>query len=90
MLRVLADALIAADNRDVTLLVVLDLLAASDCVDYIILPQRHQQNFGVISVFLQWLISFLSDRTQQTIYDGRLSAIQRSAGVCSRLSPLYH
>jgi len=39
MLRVLADALIAADNRDVTLLVVLDLLAASDCVDHIILPQ---------------------------------------------------
>jgi len=60
-----------------------------------ILLQRLQQNCGLIGAVLQWLTSFLSGRTQQMIYDGRLSAIQRMwygvpQGVCSRLFALHH
>jgi len=36
-----------------------------------------EQNFGLMDAVLQWLTSFLSGWTQQMMYDGRLSAIQR-------------
>ena len=77
MLRVLSDALTAADNRQVTLLGMLDLSAAFDCVDHLILLQRLERNFGLTDAVLQWMTSFLTGRTQQVIYDGRLSAIQQ-------------
>ena len=77
MLRVLSDALTAADNRQVTLLGMLDLSAAFDCVDHLILLQRLERNFGLTGAVLQWMTSFLTGRTQQVIYDGRLSAIQQ-------------
>ena len=78
MLRVLSDALTAADNyRQVTLLGMLDLSAAFDCVDHLILLQRLEQNFGLTGAVLQWMTSFLIGRTQQVIYEGRLSAIQQ-------------
>jgi len=38
-------------------------------MNHTILLQRLQQNFGVIGAVLQWLTSFLSGRTQLTIYD---------------------
>ena len=79
-LRVVTDALTAADNREVTPLAMLDVSAASDCVEQSILIQRLQQNFNEIGVVRQWLTSFLSDRTQQMNYDGLLCAIQ-TAGV---------
>jgi len=80
MLRVLSDALTAADNHEITLLAILDLSAAFDYVDqwdHSILLQRLQWNFGLTDVVLQWLTSFLCGRTQQMIYNGRLSEIQR-------------
>jgi len=53
MLRVLSDALTAADNREVTLPAMLDLSAAFDCVDHSILLQQLQQNFGLTDVVLR-------------------------------------
>ena len=46
-------------------------------MDHSVLLQRVQQYFGLIGAVLQWLTSFLNGRTQQMIYDGRLSLIQR-------------
>lgn len=74
LLRVWSDMLNAADTRQVTLLGLLDLSAAFDCVDHDLLLQRLQHSFGLADVVLQWIQSFLSDRTQQVAYGGQLSA----------------
>ena len=78
MVRVLFDVLTAADTRQVTLLGLLDMSAAFDCVDHSILLQRLEMNFGVSGLALQWLTSFLTNRTQQVTY---LDAIQAAAIV---------
>jgi hypothetical protein len=61
----------------VTLLGLLDLSAAFDCVDHTILLNRLQNVFGVDDMILKWMTSFLCDRTQQVSYDGCTSAIVR-------------
>ena len=75
LLRVMSDLLRAADSRRVTLLGLLDLSAAFDCVDTEILLERLRRAFGVDSLALQWIRSFLVDRTQQVSYGGRLSSV---------------
>jgi len=77
MLRVLPDALTSADNREVTLLPCSICRRRFNCVGHSVLLQRLQRNFDLNGAVLRWLITFLSDRSQQLIYDGRLSAIQR-------------
>jgi len=47
MLRVLSDVLTAADTQKVTLLSLLDLSAAFDCVDHQLLLQRLRHDFGL-------------------------------------------
>ena len=76
MLRVWSDFLTAVDWWQVTLLGLLDLSAAFDCVDHTILLQRLRSVFGLTDVVLQWIESFLSDRTQQVAFNGQLSATQ--------------
>ena len=61
MLRVWSDMLNAADTRQVTLLSLLDLSAAFDCVDHDLLLQRLEHGFGLADVVLRWIHSFLSD-----------------------------
>jgi len=68
--------LMAADVRQVTLLGLLDLSAAFDCVDHTILLQRLRIGFGLTDVALKWIVSFLTERTQQIAYNGELSSIQ--------------
>ena len=59
LLRVWSDILTAADQRQVTLLGLLDMSAAFDCVDHDLLLQRLQLWFGLIGVVLEWIRSFL-------------------------------
>ena len=73
MLRVWSDILEAADRRHVMLLGLLDLSAAFDCVDHSILLQRLRLSVGLTDTALDWIESFLSDRTQQIAFNGQLS-----------------
>ena len=72
MLKVLSDVFLAADSQRVTLLALLDLSAAFDCVDHDILLQRLQSKFGLGGKVLDWLRSFLTGRSQQVLRDGSL------------------
>ena len=75
LLRVVSDLLAAADNQRVTLLDLLDLSAAFDCVDHHILLQRLESIFGVRGAALSWISSFLLGRTQIVCFGGQLSSI---------------
>ena len=76
MLRVISDALSAADARYVTLLGTVDLSAAFDCVDHPLLLERLQRTFGLTDDALRWMTSFVTGRTQQVVYNGQLSPIE--------------
>ena len=52
------------DQREVTLLVLLDLSAAFDTLDRKIMSEVLELEFGVSENALQWIKSFLSDRKQ--------------------------
>jgi len=64
LLEVLDGIYTAPDNRQVTVLISLDLSAAFDMVDHAILLQRLQSEFGVTDIPLSWLHSYLVGRTQ--------------------------
>jgi hypothetical protein len=74
LLKVLSDILMSADNRKVTLLALLELNAAFDCVDHEILLSRLQSSFGLDDDVLAWIRSLLSDRPQRVSFSGRLSS----------------
>ena len=76
MLRVWSDILEVADRRQVTLLGLLDLSAAFDCVDHDILLQRLEIGLGLSDVVLGWIQSFLTNTTQQVTFNGQLSSKQ--------------
>ena len=61
------------NNQHVTLLVLLDLSAAFDTVSHDILLDRLNTNFGVSGTALQWLQSYLADRSQRVSINGVLS-----------------
>jgi len=73
-LRVLSDALSAADGQRVTLMGLLELTAAFDCVDHTLLLKQLQLEFGFADTVLSWLTSFVTGRTQQVAFDGHMSA----------------
>jgi len=66
LVKVLADIYAGVDEQQVTLLGLLDLSAAFDCVDRDLLLQRLRTKFGITGTVLSWITSFLQDRTQQT------------------------
>ena len=74
VLKVLSDAYAAADNKDVTLLCLLDLSAAFDTVDHSLLLARLRHTYGLRGTVLDWFQSYLSDRSQVVSYNGQTSA----------------
>ena len=68
MQRVWSDILVAADDRQVTLLKLLDLSAAFNCVDHSMLPKRLQFAFGLTDLVHDWV--------QQIAYSSQLSSVQ--------------
>ena len=76
VLKVLSDIFAAADCQQLTL-GLLDLSAAFDWVDHDILLRRLKNKYSVSGTALGWIASYLSDRTQQVYYEGRLSAVSQ-------------
>jgi Reverse transcriptase (RNA-dependent DNA polymerase) len=74
-LRVMSDIIGPMDNQRVTLLGLLDLSAAFDCVNHEILLSRLEKTLGIRGNALEWITSFLSGRTQQVCCNGHLSDI---------------
>ena len=62
------------DRRQVTILELLDLSAAFDTVDHIILIDRLRHYFGIQGIALSWIESFISNRTQTVSFSGSLSS----------------
>ena len=73
LLKVTSDALLAADQGKLTLLGMLDLSAAFDCVDHDILLRRLEISFGFTGSALGWIRSYLSGRRQYVRYGGSAS-----------------
>jgi len=76
ILRAWSDILTAAGRCQVTLLGLLDLSAAFDCVDHDILLQRLQIGLRMSDNVLGWIQSFLTNRMQQVSFNGQLSRSQ--------------
>ena len=72
MLKVLSNAFLAADTGQATLLGLLDLTAAFDTVDHVILIERQRLTFGVVDSALHWM-TYLTGRTQYVHYRGEVS-----------------
>jgi len=64
LLEILDGVYTAADDKQVTVLISLDLPAAFDTVDHEVLLQRLQSEYGVTDTPLPWLRSYLESRTQ--------------------------
>ena len=92
LLKITSDALMAADRGMVTLLGMLDLSAAFDCVDHEIFLRRLDLSFGIRGSALAWIRSYLDNRTQRVRYNGFIS--ESTTVLCgvpqgSVLGPLY-
>ena len=72
LLKVQNDILMSMDNKEVTLLVLLDLSAAFDTIEHSILNIL-QQDFGVVGTALNWFDSFLSGRKQRILASDKTS-----------------
>jgi len=82
LLKVLSDIYAAINRQQETLLGLLDLSAAFNCVDHSILLDRLRTTFGICGSALNWITSFLHGRVQQVFYRGPLSAeLQLLSGV---------
>ena len=57
-LKVASYALLAADQGKLTLLGMLDMSAAFDCVDHIILVRRLNVSYGIDENALEWIVSY--------------------------------
>src|SRR5688572_26187138 len=68
ILRLLSDLYGAMDTGLISLLALFDVSAAFDCVDHDILLQRLSMSFGLMDQPLEWLRSFLSERTNSVLF----------------------
>ena len=73
LLKVHNDVLLHMDNKEVTLLVLLDLSAVFDKIERSILLNFLERDFGVSGTALKWFDSFLSDRKQRVLISGKAS-----------------
>ena len=73
LIKVQNDILMSMDNKEVTLLVLLDLSAAFDTIEHSILLNILQQDFGVVGTALNWFDSFLSGRKQRILVGDKTS-----------------
>ena len=75
MLRITFDVYDAVNSSKVTLLALLDLSAAFDCVDHSILIRRLHDTFHIESMALSWLAFFLNERTRYVSFNASASDV---------------
>ena len=80
MLKIFNDLSMAIDSGRLSFLCLLDLSAAFDTIDHVILIRRLSVKFGIHGPALNWLSSYLSDRTQTVKYNNQCSDL--STPVC--------
>ena len=73
LLRVVNDILSNMNKQHVSILVLLDLSAAFDTVDHVILLRRLETSFGITDAALAWFSSYLSGRSQRVSVNGESS-----------------
>ena len=81
ILKLLSDVLSHFDNGQICLLAFLDLSSAFDCVDHDILSQRLRLSCGLGGAALQWLVSFLSNRTMSVSHVSQTRFVPVTCGV---------
>ena len=64
LIKITNDLLLSADDKKVSVLVLLDLSAAFDTIDHAILLTRLQKTFGLGGTVLNWFKSYLTNRVQ--------------------------
>ena len=64
LLRFYSDLLLAADNGEESILVLLDYSAAFDTIDHNVMLNRLEQNYGITDLALNWFSSYFSMRHQ--------------------------
>src|SRR6218665_416904 len=92
LVRLLSDFYGAMDCGQITLLALFDVSAAADLVDHSILLNRLSVSFGLIGKPLEFLRSFLTDRTHCAVVgSSRSSWVPALFGVPQRsvLGPLH-
>ena len=75
LLKVTSDALLAADQGMLTLLGMLDLSTAFDCVDHDILLNRLEKSFGFFGMAIRRIRSYITGRRQYVRYSGSMSTV---------------
>ena len=64
LLKIKADILEAVEKKEVICLVMLNLSSAFDTISHELLLKRLKYRFGIMDTVLQWIESFLTNRTQ--------------------------
>ena len=90
LVRVQNDILLAIDNRHCVMFLLLDLTAAFDTVDHEILLKRLNSKFSICGTALEWFRSYLTNRTQVVLIDGRKSSSECGVLQGSVLGPIFY
>ena len=82
LIKVLNDIRSGVDNVDVALLILLDLSSAFDTIDHNILLKRLNLEFGIRGTALDWVRSYLTDRSHTVVINDTSSApVELECGV---------
>ena len=73
LVKITDDILTSIDSKKAVILVLLDQTAAFDTIDHTILVRRLREEFGVEDTALQWISSYLNNRQQTVVINGKLS-----------------
>ena len=76
LMKVFNDILTKMDDKELVFLTLVDLSAAFDTVDHHILVNRLRSCFGITQGAIEWIQSYLHDRTQKVIVNCRESSPQ--------------
>ena len=74
LVRICSDILGELDNKRGVLLVMLDLSAAFDTLDYSVLTSRMENRLGISGTALKWVDDYHRGRTQSVIIEGQMSS----------------